>query len=112
MWITEWRAIIRRIGGIREAAIFFLRADTGEEHNSAGEIIQNVHATVLQIARFSEIYGVLLPSEAHSRLVAFSNAIKTPSQGSVRLGSLGRVLTTVQWPCTHILLHFALSSII
>lgn len=71
MWITEWRAIKKRIGGIREAGVFFLRADTGEDHNSAGEIIGNVHETVQRLVHFNEIYGALLPAEAYLRVVAF-----------------------------------------
>jgi hypothetical protein len=71
VWTTEWLAIRTRIGGIREAAVFFLRADTGEEHNSAGEIIANVHETVQRLVHFNEINGVLLPTEANLRVVAF-----------------------------------------
>lgn len=71
MWTTEWHAIKKRIGGIREAGIFFLRADTGETRNSAGEIIRNVDETVQRLVHFNEIYGALLPPEAHLRVAAF-----------------------------------------
>jgi hypothetical protein len=71
VWTTEWRAIKQRIGGIREAGVFFLRADTGEDHNSAGEIIGNVHETVQRLVHFNEIYGAVLPTEAYKRVAAF-----------------------------------------
>jgi hypothetical protein len=71
VWTTEWRAINKKIGGIREAGIFFQRADTGETRNSAGEIIRNMHETVQRLFHFNEINGTLLLTEAYLR-VGFS----------------------------------------
>jgi hypothetical protein len=94
VWTTEWRAINKKIGGIREAGIFFQRADTGETRNSAGEIIRNMHETVQRLVHFNEINGTLLLTEAYLR-VGFSQVVtdrksqcsRPARHGARRIGS-------------------------
>jgi len=71
MWLDEWRALKARIRGIQDGAVYFLRADTGETHNSAGEIINAVHSLVRRIADFSEVHGQVMPIEARNSCVSF-----------------------------------------